>query len=217
MDKFELIYVIVNYGMGSKIVKKAKAFGLQGGTIFHGKGTINNSLLHFLSLYDERKEIVLMGTSEKTADQVLPELCAKFQFHKPNHGIVFTTSACNVVGSCHLKEEECLNLKGETNVKYQNIIVIVERGNASDVIDAAQSAGSQGGTIINARGSGMHETSKLFNMAIEPEREMVFILSREESTEAIVSAIREKLNIDLPGNGIIFVQDVKRVYGIYDK
>jgi nitrogen regulatory protein PII len=91
----------------------------------------------------------------------------------------------------------------------------VDRGKAEDVIDAATKAGSKGGTIINARGSGIHETSKLFSMDIEPEKEIVIILSEVESTEKIVSSIRSHLKIDEPGNGIIFIQDVNKTYGIY--
>ncbi len=37
----------------------------------------------------------------------------------------------------------------------------------------------------------------------------------KESTENIISSIREKLKIDEPGNGIIFIQDVNKTYGLY--
>ena len=99
---------------------------------------------------------------------------------------------------------------------YQLIITIVSKGKAEDVIEAATEAGSKGGTIINARGSGTHETSKIFHMDIEPEKEVVMILSKENVTEKIVSSIRKKLEIDLPGKGILFVQDVNQTYGIYE-
>ncbi len=213
---FELIYVVVNYGMGSRILQKAKEHGISGGTIFLGKGTINNSLLNFLSLYDERKEIVLLGTDNHTADHALVELNKEFKFEKPNHGIVFTTSACEIVGSKCYKSEENEERRGVNKLMYQNIITIVNRGKAEEVIEAAKAAGSKGGTIINARGSGVNETSKLFNMDIEPEKEIVIILSKEDITEAIVTSIRKKLEIDKPGNGIIFIQNINKAYGIYE-
>jgi nitrogen regulatory protein PII len=56
---------------------------------------------------------------------------------------------------------------------------------------------------------------KLFNMDIEPEKEMVIILTEKEAMRGIVDNIRKKLSIDEPGNGIIFVQDVAETYGIY--
>ena len=215
-SNFELIYVIVNYGMGSKVLQKAKKHGITGGTIFLAKGTVNDSLLNFLSIYEEKKEIVLMGTDSNTADQILFELNKKFQFEKPNHGIVFTTSMCTIVGCLHYKSEEYEERRGVNNSMYQNIITIVNRGKAEEVIEAAKAAGSKGGTIINARGSGVNETSRLFNMDIEPEKEMVLIVSKKDVTEAIVATIRETLEIDKPGNGIIFIQDINKTYGVYE-
>lgn len=213
---FELIYMIVNYGMASRILYKAKKYGILAGTILPARGTVNSVLLNFLSLYDERKEIVLMGADKETADYALKEMNKQLHFEKQNHGIVFTTSACGVIGSKSCRATENENKRGENKVMYQNIITIVDRGKAEDVIEAALAAGSKGGTILNARGSGTNETSKLFNMEIEPEKEMVIILSKQEITEAIVLSIREKLEIDKPGNGVIFIQNVNSVYGVYE-
>ncbi|MDD2441331.1 MAG: P-II family nitrogen regulator, partial [Eubacteriales bacterium] len=106
--------------------------------------------------------------------------------------------------------------KGAENTMYQAISVVVDKGRAELVIDAAARAGSKGGTIINARGSGIHETQKLFAMAVEPEKELVLILSRHDQTEAIVDAIREDLKIDEPGNGIMFIEPVSQAYGLYE-
>ena len=98
---------------------------------------------------------------------------------------------------------------------YNSIFVIVYKGNAELVIEAANKAGSKGGTIINARGSGTHETTKVFAMDIEPEKEIVLILSEVESTQKIVDAINLELKIEEPGNGIVIVQNVSKTYGIY--
>ena len=211
---FELIYAVVSYGMGSKLMQKAKKYGIRGGTILPGRGTVQNPILNFFSLYDERKEIVILGTDRKTAKTALEKLNEDFHFEKPNKGIVFTLLMCDIIGSGHIQKDESAIDKGEENM-YQLITTIVNRGKAEDVIDAAKAAGSKGGTIINARGSGVHETMKLFNMDIEPEKEMVLILSKREVTEKIISSIREKLEIDTPGNGVIFLQEVNQAYGIY--
>ena len=100
---------------------------------------------------------------------------------------------------------------------YNVITIIVNKGKGEDVIEAAVKAGSLGGTIINGRGSGIHETSKLFNMEIEPEKENVIIISRQEKTDAIVESIKEHVEIEKPGNGIIFVQEVSSVYGLFEE
>lgn len=215
ISAFELIYVIVNNGVGSKVLHKVKEYGISGGTIFLGKGTVSNFLANLLALYDESKEIVLFGADSATAEHALSELNKTMHFEKPHHGIAFSTTACGIVGSRSYQSKENEEERGAESM-YQNIITIVNRGMAEDVIDAAKAAGSKGGTIINARGSGVNETTKLFNMEIEPEKELVMILSKKDTTDGIVASIREKLEIDKPGNGIIFIQNVNNVYGIYE-
>jgi len=216
MPKFEIIYIIVNHGKGSKVLRKAKEYGMRGGTVFLGRGTVNNAFLKFLSLYDVRKEIILMGADTQTAESALEALSQKFRFDKPHHGIAFTVSACNIIGFSCYRNEENQKSKGASSPMYQLIITIVNKGKAEEVIDAASAAGSKGGTILNARGSGIHETAKVFNMEIEPEKETVLILCKAEITKGIVEAIYKNLELDKPGNGIIFVQDVNAAYGIYE-
>ncbi|MGG0716975.1 P-II family nitrogen regulator [Robertmurraya massiliosenegalensis] len=216
INTFEQVCIIVDFGKGSKIMQTAKKHGISGGTVLLGKGTIKNRLLEMLAINDVRKEIVILVSAKNTVNQAIEQLANKFKFTKPNHGIAFTTSVGRVIGASSCKSEDLNEGGGVENAMYHAITVIVEKGNAGDVIDAATEAGSKGGTIINARGSGIHETSKLFSMDIEPEKEMVLILSKIDSTEKIVSSIRKKLKIDEPGNGIIFIQDVNRTYGLYE-
>ncbi len=213
---FVLIHVVVNYGMGSKVLHRAKEYGVRGGTIMSGKGTVNNSFLNFLSLYDERKEIVIMAADYQSADHALNGLSTDFHFEKPNHGIAFILDVFCIAGSqlCTLRVNE--QERGVNKPMFLLVTAIVNRGSAEDVIEAATAAGSKGGTIINARGSGVHETSKVFNMAIEPEKELVMILAKDDVVDAIVSSIHTKLELDKPGNGIVFVQNVNRAYGIYE-
>lgn len=211
---FELIWAIVNFGKGSKVMHAAKKYGLSGGTIILAKGTANDAFADFLGLTDIRKEIVLMVSDKKMARLALERLDKKFNFEKPNHGIAFTTSVSEVIGSVGCKVTEAEREEGGEEAMHCAITVVVEKGNAEEVIDAATAAGSRGGTIINARGSGVHETSKLFFMDIEPEKEIVLILSEKKEAEAIISSIREKLDIEQPGKGIIFVQEVSKVYGL---
>lgn len=215
-QQIEFVYIIVNYGMGSKVLHRAKEYGFGGGTVFFGRGTVNNPLLNFLSLYDERKEIVVFGIEKDNVESVLQELDREFKFKKPNHGIVFTIGMCSAVSSLGcVKKTNVESDRIEVKNMYQLITTIVERGRAEEVIEAAQKAGSRGGTIINARGAGVDETTKIFNMEIEPEKETVWILSKADETEAIVDAIREALQIDKPGHGIIFIQAVQHALGIY--
>lgn len=213
--EFELIYVIINFGQGSKVLKYSKQNGILGGTIFLGTGTVNNKILEFLDITDIRKEIVLMVAEKKVAYNALEAISAKFRLDKPNNGIAFSSSILNVYGTKSYNGSGVRENGGVENTMYNSIFVVVDKGKAEDVVDSAKKAGARGGTIINARGSGIHENSKLFLMDIEPEKELILILSENKITDAIVDSIRKNLKMDEPGNGIIFVQEVSKTYGLY--
>ncbi|HPZ17826.1 MAG TPA: P-II family nitrogen regulator [Fervidobacterium sp.] len=205
----------MNFGLGSKVVKSAKHHGFTGGTIALAKGTVSSRILNFIGLSDIRREVVCLLSDKSTVYQALEEMNKEFGFDKPNRGIAFTTTIRSVFGSKSIVFEDTKAERSEDKTMYNLITVIVDKGKAEEVIDAANKAGAKGGTIINARGSGIHESGKILSMEIEPEKEIVMILSERDMTESIVSAIREAIKIDEPGNGILFVQDVNKTYGIY--
>lgn len=211
-DALTLICTIVNFGCGSKVLKYGKQNGINGGTIFLGKGT-SGGILDLLGMSDARKEIVLMLTRWETAEKAMEEINKKMKLSKPNHGIAFLTNVKLAIGANGCKGYEKTEEDRSENM-YQAITIVVEKGKAEQVIEAAQAAGARGGTIINARGSGVHETSKVFNMEIEPEKEIVLILSEETMAEKIVKSIDEEMKIEEPGHGIIYVQNVEKAYGL---
>jgi len=100
---------------------------------------------------------------------------------------------------------------------YQAIIVVVDKGMAETVVEAAESGGAHCATVMNARGSGVYETSRLFNMDIEPEKEFVMILAKTENSEAVTDAVRAGAGLDEPGAGIMFVLDIQKAYGLLEK
>lgn len=210
-----LICVIVNFGQASKLIRFAKHHGITGATVVLGTGTVCGGVLDFLGLSDTRKEIIYLAAEREIAYRALEELNREFEFNKPHRGIAFTTPICGIMGTKNITCHQNGHVGGVNQTMYQIITTIVERGKAEDVVTAAQKAGSKGGTILNARGSGVHETEKLFSMEIEPEKEIVLILSEREQTERIIESIKTALKLDEPGNGIIYVQSAEKTYGIY--
>ena len=213
MAGFNLICCVVNFGDASKTIKIAKKYGVKGGTISIGKGTVNNRLLGFLGLAEVRKEIVYMVVENELATGAIRGISEEMAFHKPNHGIAFSFSVAEFIGS---KNKTDKNAKtGEVkDGMYNAIYVVVDKGKAEDVIDAANKAGARGGTIIHARGSGIHETQKLFSIEIEPEKEEVLIIAKAETKNSIVESIKTHMKIEEPGAGIMFVLDVNEVHGL---
>ncbi|MCL2126124.1 MAG: P-II family nitrogen regulator [Oscillospiraceae bacterium] len=285
MAKYSMICCVVNIGDAGKTMKCAGKYGVRGGTISVGKGTVRGRLLDILGISEVRKEIVSMIVDEASAAYVIKGISDDMHFKKPNHGIAFSYSVAEIHGSgdphgagahgygggealgaggepirgargepihgaggepAHGAGDEPIRgasdaidasvhgAGGETvqganahrdgdiivdEVKgnvYKVIHVIVDKGKGGDVIDAANEAGARGGTIIHARGSGIHEVQKLFSIEIEPEKDEVFIIASTELKDRIVESVRSRMNIDEPGSGVIFVIDVNEVYGLHE-
>lgn len=212
----ELICVIANRGMGSKVIKTAKKEGVSGGTVMYGTGTAPNAISKFLGGLELEKDVILMAGEKDVVTKALRTLDEKFYLSEPDTGIAFTLELCGIVGSSSCKCQELNDKKGVGETMYNLIMTIVDRGKAEDVVDAAIAGGAPGGTIINGRGSGIHETQKVFSMFIEPEKEIIMIVSPREKTEGIVNTIRDSLEMDKPGNGIVFVQSISQVYGLHE-
>ena len=100
--------------------------------------------------------------------------------------------------------------------KYELIYAIVNKGKGEEVVEAAQKAGSSGATIINARGSSVHETAKIFSIEIEPEKEIVLMIVKSDIKENICQTIIKDTNITEPGKGVLFTQSINEVYGLYE-
>lgn len=98
--------------------------------------------------------------------------------------------------------------------KVELIVTIVERGASGDVIDAAKEAGAGGATVVCGRGSADPKKANFFGITIEPEKELVLILVEHDIRRKVQKAIASALDIDKPGNGVLFVVDVTSVIGI---
>ncbi|HHV17675.1 MAG: P-II family nitrogen regulator [Tepidanaerobacteraceae bacterium] len=213
-NDYILSVVVVNSGIGSQILAEAKKIGVSGGTIFLGRGTVKNHLLRLLGLDETQKEIVFMVSGKKLENPIHEVLTEKFSMNRPNHGIIFSSPVKKVDMISSIKTDSNLKSGGKDHMEYEVIFTIVERGLGENVVDAATAAGATGATIINARGSGIHEKEKFFAMDIEPEKEIVMIILNKEKTDKVVKSINGTMDIEKPGKGIIFVMDVSRTSGL---
>lgn len=97
---------------------------------------------------------------------------------------------------------------------FDLIVTIVNKGFAEVVVDAAKKAGAEGGTIINGRGTGIHENMKLFGVLIEPEKEIVLTIIDRTKSENVLIAIRNAVDLNKPGMGVAFVLEIEKTVGI---
>lgn len=97
---------------------------------------------------------------------------------------------------------------------HEVIFCIVNSGFATEVMDAARQFGASGGTVLRARGTANPNAEKLFNIAIQPEKEIVMILVDTKIKDDILHALYKAVGLNTPGQGIAFSMPVESVVGL---
>ncbi len=97
---------------------------------------------------------------------------------------------------------------------FKLVVGIVPKGAAGKVTDAAKEAGAEGGTILLARGTGVHEAERFFGISVSSERELVLVLVEPEKARDVLDAVVEAGRLNEPARGIAFVLSVEQVRGI---
>ena len=101
-------------------------------------------------------------------------------------------------------------------MKYEHEVIwcIVNAGFSDDIMNAAREYGARGGTVIRARGTANQEAERLFNIAIQPDKEIVMILVESSIKKDILHALYQKVGLNTPGQGIAFSLPVESVVGL---
>lgn len=200
-----------------KFVHIAKEKEIRGGIIVIGKGTVNKAILNLLGIKNQKKEVINILIKKEKAKEILDFLTQEFQLHKPGHGIAYTTpviTAGQIINNKHGAWNTEQIMEGES--MFKKLTVIVNRGMAEDVMDIASKSGVKGGTILHGRGTGSEFAAKFFGMEIEPEKELVMILMPSDLIDKVVNDLFQELQMDIPGNGILFVEPILDVRGLFD-
>ena len=208
-----LFFTIVNRGKANHILRKAKECGATGGTILLGEGTIQSKLLDIMGINETRKEILLIPSSGDL-DSILHEILSEtFKFSKRNKGIAFSVPFKR--WTLEDSDQEHNISIDDDRFPYCCIFTIVDKGRSFDCIKAARAVGAHGGTVIRGHGAGVPADS-YFPLAIEPQKDTVIVITRKEKAADIRERIFSDLELDKPGNGIIFTLPVSRTSGLYE-
>ena len=98
--------------------------------------------------------------------------------------------------------------------KYDLIVAIVNKDSGSTVVEAAKSAGAPGATLITGRGSGTQDVLMLFEIPLQPEKDIVLSVVPDDVSQDIMAAMVKSANIEKPGAGIAFIVPIKSIAGI---
>ena len=212
MAAFSLLIILVPHGQARKLIHEGRSLGLIGATILLAQGTVKSKLLDFLGINQIQKEVILTIGEHTKLTAIMEELNRRHKVTRKNFGIAFIIPIS--YSNKHMSGTMQPEIPEEIKTMKSAIFTIVDRGRANDVVDAAVAAGARGSTILHARGSGVNQAKLIFDIEIEPEKEIVLTIVDPDQVEPIVTAIRRHSDVEKDGHGILFVLPITESYGI---
>ncbi len=191
---------------------------------FYGRGTASSEMMDTMGLSDEEKSALLCFLPKGFADELLKKLRRELKLGLANTGVAFTVPVSGASGrmvrmieSEGNGEEEKEMERKESEMKereYALIMAIVDRGYSEDVMEAARPKGATGGTVFSSRRVGSEEAMKFWGITIQPEREIVMILSDKAGKHDIMQAISEHCGMASEAHGMVLSLPVDAVAGL---
>lgn len=220
MGNIYLMTTIVDRKIVKRYLELYQENNLQVMFISLGFGTANNEVLDYLGLESTEKAVALSVIEEQTWLTVKKQLEKKLHIDAPGGGIAFTTPLSSVGGKKALQfliENENYQKEEETTLKdtsHELIVVIAEQGYTNLIMDAARGAGAYGGTVIHAKGTGKEAAEKFMGVSLALEKEIIYIVTKTEQKNAIMSAIMKEAGLDSKAKAITFSLPVTDTAGL---
>ena len=220
MGNIYLMTTIVDRKIVKKYLELYQENDLQVMFISLGFGTANNEVLDYLGLESTEKAVALSVIEDHTWLTVKKQLEKKLHIDAPGGGIAFTTPLSSVGGKKALQyliENENYQKEEESTLKdtsHELIVVIAEQGYTNLIMDAARGAGAYGGTVIHAKGTGKEAAEKFMGVSLALEKEIIYIVTKTEQKNAIMSAIMKEAGLDSKAKSITFSLPVTDTAGL---
>ena len=219
--KTKLLVTIANKDRIDRIIKLYKRYNVTYSCSINAIGTASSSLLSYFGLDEVKKSVVLTVIPCVLESKIMYDLHNKLELYKPGNGICFSisiTSASRYLSTIYkdisiVKEEyKMINEKD-----YELGALIVSEGYASIAMDAAKRVGASGGTLINGIGLGSSEAKKFLGITIEPEKDVVLIITPREEKLKVMEEVTKDVGLSHEGRGVLFAMPVDNVVGLSER
>lgn len=182
------VMLIVPVGNGDVGIETARGLGIKGATIIYAHGAASRTKRLFDLPIEAEKEIVLFVTQNSRVGVLQEQLTEKLHLLGPNSGVLAVFPVSTSIG---LYGENEVGLPSGSadmaEIKGTAIVLHAVLGHDAEFFHAADKVGSRGGTVIHARGAAQAREG-LFG-AIEPEQEVLFIMTDSRHVEKIHGAV----------------------------
>jgi nitrogen regulatory protein PII len=186
------VFVIVDRGNANQLLQVVQHLGARRGTIFLGEGTVPSRWANWLGISKTEKEVLLIAIPDELRNNLYTVLRRRFQMHKRYKGIAFSVP----YRQFHPETGTHRPFDRNEDAPYVCLLTVVEKGLGHECMVHARQAGAR---------------------VIEPQKEIVMIVTRRENATAIRDNIYTKMQLERKGSGILFALPVTQTLGLYEE
>ena len=191
----------------------------------HALGTASSEMMDILGLGSPEKTILISFVPKAAATTMLRKFKRELKLGSVNSGIAFTiplNAASNlIVRMMESMPNEPTSTRKDTFImsdnKFSLIAAIVNPGCSEDVMEIARSAGARGGTLLHSHRLGKQETVGFWGLSLNEEREIILIITSEETKLKIMQTISEKCGMHSEAQGVFLSLPVEAALGLAEE
>ncbi|MEE1199882.1 MAG: P-II family nitrogen regulator [Christensenellales bacterium] len=220
MSELYLMFTIANRHYLQKYLGVYREQNIGVVLITLGRGTAVNEILDTFGLEGSEKFIMCCVVTGENWKKCKRELQDRLKIDVPGRGIAFIVPLSAIYG----KRQLMFLTKGQNFVQgeetvlkdttHEMLIVIANYGYTDEIMAAARGAGANGGTVIHARGTDMNGAEKFLGFSLTTEKEMVCIVTKRESRDAIMGAIMDRAGVKSKAKSIVISLPVTSTAGM---
>lgn len=220
MSELYMMATISDRNQSRRFLAFYKEYGITVTLLTFGRGTAASEILDSFGLEAAEKAILFAFVTGEEWKKVKSGLQRQMKIDIPGSGIAFIVPMSSIGGKRQLKflTEGREFEKGEESAlkdtKYELLVVIANQGYTDMIMDAAREASAVGGTVIHAKGTGTEKAEKFLGVSIATEKEMIFMVTRQEGKNAIMKAIMDKAGLESKAKAIVFSLPVTETAGM---
>lgn len=209
-----LLCLITNSDMDDAVREIFLEHNLVFSFVCNGRGTASNSLLDYYGIEGREKRIYASLITKSVEIRVFEDISYLLSLKKIGNGICFSiplSSSNGFVRDLLSSYKEEIDMK--VNDRYHLVITSVLEGYSDMVMSAAKKGGASGGTVISGRSLGTGNANFL-KLKIEPEKDIVLIVTPEYKKNNIMHYISVKCGIKTEAKGVCISIPIDSVIGI---
>ena len=214
-----LMVTVIERRQLPRVVSLDQEHGVLTSIISLGRGSFTGERAGYL-LGQSEKAVCFALVTRESWRTVKRAMQRELQIDVPGVGVAFIVPMSSIGGRrelAFLTDGQNYTRGAESEMKGTDrelIVIISNQGFSELVMDAAREAGAYGGTIRNARGTGMERAEKFLGLSLASEKDMIFIVAKTAQRDAIMQSVMFKAGMETPAKAIAFSLPVADTAGL---